>query len=214
MEFNSRLNRKVLKGQGREIVANVIHFMQREAKENKPIKDYKKVQERVVMATGVSLSTVQKITREMKSIEDGESSSFSTPMKKRKTSSPKSNLDDFDRELLRWFIISYYTVKKKVPTLRRIHRKFVEENGYTGSHETLRKIMHDMGFRWRKTKNNRKLLMEKPDIQQLRRNFLKNVTQFRKEMRPIIYMDESHRLKVGLTILMKVYMLRFQKIKD
>lgn len=192
MEFKSKLNRKVLSGQTREVVANVIYFMQREAKEDKPLKDFKKVQERVAMATGVSSSTIQKITREMKSIEDGESSSFSTPNNKRQKTAPKSNLDDFDRGVLRQFIINYYTVEKKVPTLQRIHCKFVEENGHNGSYETLRKIMHDMGFRWRKTKNNRKLLMEKPAIQQLRINFLRSMKQYREEMRPIIYMDETY----------------------
>lgn len=192
MEFISKLNHKVLSGQTREVIANIIHFMQREAKENKPLKDFKKVHERVVMATGVSMSTVQKIVREMKCIQDGESSTFETPNQKRLKSAPKSNLDGFDRGLLRRFIINYYTVDKIVPTVRRLYCKFVEETNYTGSRETLRKIMHDMGFRWTKTKNNRKLLMEKPDIQQLRRNFLRSMKRFREEMRPIIYMDETY----------------------
>ncbi|CAH1997743.1 unnamed protein product [Acanthoscelides obtectus] len=52
--------------------------------------------------------------------------------------------------------------------------------------------MRDMGFRWRKTKNNRKILMEKPYIQALRRSFLRNIKHYREENRPIIYMDETY----------------------
>ncbi|CAH2012226.1 unnamed protein product [Acanthoscelides obtectus] len=66
------------------------------------------------------------------------------------------------------------------------------ESKLTGSHETLRKVMRDMGFRWRKTKNNRKILMEKPYIQVLRRSFLRNIKHYREENRPIIYMDETY----------------------
>ena len=59
MEFKSKLNRKVLTGQTRELIANVIFFMQREASEHRPVKDFNKVQERAAMATGVSLSTIK-----------------------------------------------------------------------------------------------------------------------------------------------------------
>ena len=38
MEFKSKLKRKVLTGQTRELIANVIFFMQREASEQRPVK--------------------------------------------------------------------------------------------------------------------------------------------------------------------------------
>ena len=166
--------------------------MQREAEEKKPTREFNKVQERAALATCVCLTTIKKIAGEMKLVEDGASSSFSTPNKKRKKSGPKSNLDNFDTGVLRRYIINFYITEKKVPTLRRIHPKFVQENNYAGSYESLRQVMQKMGFRWRKTKTNRKLLMEKSDIQQLRRNFLRNIKTYREKKRPIIFMDETY----------------------
>jgi hypothetical protein len=48
--------------------------------------------------------------------------------------------------------------------LKNIHKIFCEDIGYQGAMETLRKEIHKLGFRWRKFKNNRKILMEKHDI--------------------------------------------------
>lgn len=128
----------------------------------------------------------------MQLIEDGECSSFVTPNKKRKKSASKTCLDDFDTGRLRRYIIDFYVTEKQVPTLRRIHRKFAEEYNYSGSRESLRKVIRKMGFRWRKTRTNRKLLMEKPDIQHMRLNFLRTMKRYRNENRPIIYMDETY----------------------
>lgn len=105
MEFQSNLKGKVLNSQTREVIANVIHFMRKEAKNKEPLTDLKKVQERVVLATGVSLSSVKKIVREMQLIEDGECSSFVTPNKKRKKGASKTCLDHFDTGCLRRYII-------------------------------------------------------------------------------------------------------------
>lgn len=121
MSFNSKLKgSKVLSSQTREVVANVIFFMQREAEDNKLLKDFKKVQERVAMATGVSLSTIRRISSEMKSVEESASASFSTPNKKRQRTVSKSQLDEADKGILRRFIINFYVTEKKIPTLRRI----------------------------------------------------------------------------------------------
>ncbi|XP_072396369.1 trypsin-1-like [Diabrotica undecimpunctata] len=54
MEFKG--HRKVLSGQPREIIANVIYFMKREAKAKHPIIELTKIQERVLRGTGVSLT--------------------------------------------------------------------------------------------------------------------------------------------------------------
>lgn len=192
MEFESKVKNKVLSGQAREVVANVILYMQREAFEQKPTIDFKKAQKRAAMATGVSLSTVKRIASEMNEIEIGEASSFVSPNKKRQKTATKTNIDDFDQGVLRRYIMNFCVTEKKVPTLKHIHRKFVLDNGYTGSRESLRHIMHKMGFRWRKTRTNRKLLMEKPEVQQLRTNFLRKMKRFREENRPIVYMDETY----------------------
>lgn len=143
-------------------------------------------------ATGVSIRTIRTISKESDRIKKGERNCFLTPNKKRTPKKRKTNLDDFDRCTLRRLIRNYYLVEKKIPTLKRIHRKFSEDDYYTGSIESLRKEILSVGFRWRKTKTNRKLLMEKHDISYLRCNYLQNIKRYREQNRPIIFTDETY----------------------
>ena len=123
--------------------------------------------------------------------EKGEATSFKTPNKERKNRKTKA-LDDFDLALLRRTIINFHVTEKTVPTLNNIHQKMCEDFGYQGCRRTLLKDIHKLGFRWRKLKTNRKILMERPPIRLLRIEFLRKMRDFRQEGRPIIYMDESY----------------------
>lgn len=49
-----------------------------------------------------------------------------------------------------------------------------------------------MGFKWQTTKSNRRILIEKNNIQELQIQYLKAIQRYRKERRLIIYMDESY----------------------
>ncbi|XP_054260031.1 uncharacterized protein LOC128995480 [Macrosteles quadrilineatus] len=51
-----------------------------------------------------------------------------------------------------------------------------------------------MGFKWRKTKTNRKLLAEKSDIRDKRITYLRKIKRFREQNRPIIFLDETYVL--------------------
>lgn len=78
----------ILHCQAREIVANVIDFMKKEAENyrrcNTPLIPINNFRERVIAATGVSRQMYTSITKESKNIADGVSTSFVTPRKKRK----------------------------------------------------------------------------------------------------------------------------------
>lgn len=148
--------------------------------------------ERVAACTRVSLNSVRRIKKEAQEISNGQATVFSTPNKVRNERKTKTRLDDFDRDLLRRTIISYHATEKAVPTLNKIHNKFKEINNYQGSKESLRKEMQTMGFRWKKMDNNRKILMERPEIRRQRINFLRKIRNYRQEGQPIIYMDETY----------------------
>lgn len=49
-----------------------------------------------------------------------------------------------------------------------------------------------MGYRWRKTKSTKHLLMESQDVAFKQCNYLKKIEQYRKEKRPIIFTNESY----------------------
>ena len=195
MEFISKLKKKVLHGQSREIVSNLLSFMKMEARraleENPPIIPLSQVHERVAAATGVSLRTIQRVASERKKVATGEKTCFETPSKTRDKKTQR-RLNDADLPILRRVIVNFHLMEKKQPTLKGIQRVLADAIEYNGSISSLRKDIRKIGFRWRKTRTNRKLLMEKSDIRQLRLNFLRSMKAYRLENRPIIYMDETY----------------------
>ena len=192
VEFRSKVKHKTLSGQSREIISCVLQFMQNEAKKGVPVIPLAKVQERVAAATGISLRTVKTIAGESRKIECGGSTSFSTPKKKLKNRNKKIVLDDFDRCVLRRLVLNFHINEKRVPTMKAIHKKFCSDTEYRGCVDTLRKELHTMGFKWVKTKSDRKLLMERHDIRQMRLNYLRTILRYREENRNIVYMDETY----------------------
>ena len=63
---------------------------------------------------------------------------------------------------------------------------------FKGGRETLRIILKEMGFVWRKSTNNRKRLMERSDIVAQKINFLRQMKKYREKGRDIVYTDESY----------------------
>lgn len=65
---------------------------------------------------------------------------------------------------------------------------------FKGGKTSLRKVLLQLGFKWLKTKTNRKILIEKNDIRDKRIAYLREINRLRKQGRPIIYMDETYIL--------------------
>lgn len=177
---------KVIHSQTREVVYNVYKYF-RDVRGQRA-----SVYKRVSTATGVSISTVKRIVKEAKSIEEGASNSFSTPDKERIRTSNKSSPDNFNEEVVRRTINNFYIEEKQRPTLKKIHSRLKEKIDFQGSISTLRKIILHIGFRWRKTRNNRKILVEQQRIKSLRCAYLRSIHQYRTEGRSIVYMDETY----------------------
>lgn len=139
----------------------------------------------------MSLSSVKKIASEGRQIQSGTLRRFTSPSNKKKRTS-KVKLDQMEAGLLRRIIINFHITEKMTPTVKRLHKKMVDEYGYEGSRETLRKEMHALGFRWKKTKSNRHILMEQHRIRQLRLDYLRKIKKFRQENRTIVFTDETY----------------------
>lgn len=188
---------KVLGSQGREIVTNVYKFMREESKGvTIPMT---KARERTAAATGVSMRTISRINRELDSltVSDDEEKSFSTPNKNRKRVKPITDLDDFDLCVVRRLVYEFYLLKR-LPTLKLLLTVLREKIDFKGSRESLRRILKDLGFRWKRAENNRKVLIEHSDIREKRITYLQSIKKYRLEGRPIVYMDESYVLSSHL----------------
>lgn len=202
-EFVSKLKGKKLHSQSREIIKNVYDFMKKEAQaimktgkcNDGFIVPIQKCQERTAAACGVSRTVVQTILQEAKKMgEDGSPTcSFSTP-KKYKRDKPVTGIDDFDKCVVRRTVHEVYVAERRLPTADIIRKKLEEKINFKGSDRSLRVILKSLGFKWKATPSNRKVLIEKSDLRQKRIHYLKCLIKHREEKRPIVYVDESYIL--------------------
>ena len=85
-----------------------------------------------------------------------------------------------------------YSERRILPTLSNIQTAMQEDIGYRGSKNILRKYMWQLGFTYRKSQTNRKLLMERGDVVLSRIRFLRKIRQLREARCNIVYTDETY----------------------
>lgn len=81
-----------------------------------------------------------------------------------------------------------------MPTVNKLLEVLKAEINYKGQRETLRKLLHKLGFRFKKTQTNRKVLMERNEISAWRARYLHEIDKNNKSPnpKPIIYLDETY----------------------
>ncbi|CAG9769301.1 unnamed protein product [Ceutorhynchus assimilis] len=157
-----------------------------------PLKRYR---ERTIAATKISKGTFTKLQKESCKVFDNPSCSFSSPKKKRPQLKRKlDSINPGQLKAIREVVYNFYLIEKRRPTLKLILEKIIDQ---AIIHEELSvsclgRLLKKIGFRWTKTNDNRKALMEKHDIRLKRIKYLKQITEYRKENRPIIYTDETY----------------------
>lgn len=145
---------------------------------------------KTVEATKRSLSTVKRIVRESKSSEY--IVKFTSPGKKRERTKPITGIDDFDKGVIKRIIHNFHKTENVLPTIGKLRAKLREDINFEGSEKSLRSIVKELGFKWKATENNRKVLIETSAIRLLRINYLQKLRQYRQQNRPIVYTDESY----------------------
>ncbi|XP_054259923.1 uncharacterized protein LOC128984614 [Macrosteles quadrilineatus] len=154
-----------------------------------------KARERTASATGVSERMVTKINGELKQLKsnnEDETKKFLTP--KKRPGRSKTCIDDFDKCVIRRTIYNFHLQKNCLPTVNLLLQELRESIDFKGGKTTLRIVLSEMGFKWRKTKTNRKLLAEKSEIRDKRITYLRKIKRFREQNRPIIFLDETYVL--------------------
>ena len=173
-----------LSSQAKQIVYNVSSYFKEETKT--PSKTPKSgFPIKTSEATGVSERTVSNIRTEKK--ETGQLAS------RKKIESRRSSkiLDDFDLCAIRNKIHEFYTVRKELPTLEKLHKVLKEDIRFSGSKSFLRKQVRKLGFRWRRSQNRRKLLIERYNIFDLRCAYLRRIKAYREQGLNLVYIDET-----------------------
>lgn len=126
------------------------------------------------MAMGVSERTITNVLAEGKETD----SKFKSPCKDRKIRAKKLELDNFNFDviLVRSTIQNYHLEHHQFPTLLKLKIIFQEKLNYGGSISTLRTVLLKLGYKWRKAVDNRRVTIQRHDIQKLRFNYLKKIT--------------------------------------
>lgn len=185
---NKRIIRKPLNSQVKEILCNLNTYFK--DINDKDMSSVTTSAQLVATSTGIALSTVKRVLLEGKRLLEDESK-FKSPKKTR----CRKNIiiiDDFDKAVIRRTIHNFHITDKEVPTMKRIHEKLKTEINYPGSIWSLRKEVSLLGFKWKRTEDNRKILMEKHEIRYLRINFLIKISEYRIQGRPVVYTDETY----------------------
>lgn len=157
---------------------------------------FRQTREVTAKACGVSLACVKKVCAEAKKEHDttGPSTNiaFKSPRKNYKRAKLMTNLDDFDNEVVRRTVHSFYD-NGQFPTSAKILSALREKIEYPGSKSSVKTILHNLNFKYKKCNDGRKFLMERNDIAASRVKFLRKVNQFRQnnDTRPVVYLDET-----------------------
>lgn len=145
-QVNIRGNKgSIIRSKGRQIIYNVISFMEKEAESGLGIPLDKPI-DRAIAAIQTSRSTVYRIKNEGKCIDDGLSTSFNTP-KKGKRKRIKTIVDEFDQAVIRRTIHNFHFTDNQRPTVKCIHQKLVQDIDFKGGLTSLRVILKEIGFR-------------------------------------------------------------------
>ncbi|KAJ8723954.1 hypothetical protein PYW07_007934 [Mythimna separata] len=194
--------KKVVSSEGRRMIYNVYHFLKREyeitlsnQESNCDLSHLENIIQRTAEATGVTEQTVHRILKEG---YDGPSTSPSEdqpPMKTRRKEHYLVDVDEVMTAVVRSTIQEFHVVLKEIPTLAKLRSVLQDKIGFDGCLETLRTLLRKMGYHLRRTNNNKKVLVERHDIQMWRLKYLKKITEYRSQGRPIVYTDSRYILR-------------------
>ncbi|KAJ4425607.1 hypothetical protein ANN_27803 [Periplaneta americana] len=103
----------------------------------------------------------------------------------------KVELDDFDRRVIGDTIREFYIVKKVVPTIPKMLPILQDKISWKWSMTSLRTVLRDMGFKWKKSQSKLVVFVERQDIVNWRVRYIRNITKLTLEGKEIFYLDET-----------------------
>ncbi|XP_060861789.1 uncharacterized protein LOC132938795 [Metopolophium dirhodum] len=145
-------------------------------------------------ACELSERTVRRICKEGKDSRSPEQqlSFFRSPRKTYKRAKPLTELDDFDADMVRRTVYEFYS-RGEYPTALTVLTEVKKKCNWEGSVQSLRTLLKNLKFSFKKCSDGRKVLMERNDIVALRCAFLRKMCTLREQndTRPVVYLDET-----------------------
>jgi len=94
---------------------------------------------------------------------------------------PLKPVDDFERCATRNKIHEFYTVRRELPTIAKLHESLKDDIKFDGSVSLLRNIVKELGFKWKRSQGRRKVIIERYDIVDFRCRYLKKIRKCREK---------------------------------
>lgn len=177
-------NAKPLNSRAKEIIGNVLSYLKKEISEPSctPLTAYI---QKTAEATQVSERTIHRIQKEQK-----DSVTLLSPQRST-LERELTVVDDFDRCVIRNKIHELYTVRHQLPTFQNLHDVLRAEIDFHGGKSVLRKIVRQLGFRWKKSKSDREVLVEKQSIVDQRLKYYARKKKLEQEGYNFVFIDET-----------------------
>jgi hypothetical protein len=87
---------------------------------------------------------------------------------------PRKPVDDFDRCAIRNKIHEFYTVRRQLPTIAKLHESLKDDIKFDGSVSLLRNV----GFKWKRSQGRRKNIIERYGIVDLLCRYLNKIREY------------------------------------
>lgn len=180
----TKKKRSVLNSQSREMIVNLRSYFEAEKIKGSPLIPIDQVIARTAAACNISEKDFYYITSEKKTKKCDYAKLYSTERFR-----PRDSLINSCREdAIRRHIYAYYE-REEYPTMRRLVASLSQAELFQGNTKTLRYILKNLGFSWKKNRGNRKLLTERVHFQAWRGRFIRDILAVPVER--IIWLDET-----------------------
>ena len=114
---------------------------------------------------------------------------FESPRRRYRHSRKRVTPDRFDKDAVRRKIYDLYEQKQHVTVTKLL--KTLQDNGlFNGRKTSLRQLLHDIGFKYKKV-DDRRYYYEQPHIIEQRKTYLRKMRQNRADKKPVVFLDET-----------------------
>ena len=171
----------VLSKEKKETILQVFNYLEKES-ESGPRFSSNQFFKKTKDIFGISDSALRRI------IKNKDKDNESKPEIEKK--SRRSKFDEFEKDVIKRTVYSFFE-RNETLTLKKLKCSLKEKHDIEISKFTLFKLLHELGFKYKKAGNNREVICERIDLVRARSEYLHKIREKRKDGYSIIYTDET-----------------------
>jgi hypothetical protein len=134
---------------------------------------------------------VPRRTRIKRERENNPECVLESPLKRRIPSKKKVEIESFDRNVIRMKMEDFHIRQKIVPSVRKLLVAMKQKIVFPWQKDVLIRVLHDMGFTWKRSVSKRKMFVERRDMIDWRCRYLIKMRQATEKLKNIFFIDET-----------------------